>query len=92
MSRIRKRSAQQSSLAWYFRRLQSMPLAEIPHRIKEICLRQLFRTASLARRDTRLPTGLSDKTLPALPLQLDGLSSAISTDDAERLRQDTDRL
>lgn len=87
-----KQPAQQRSLVWYFRRLQSMPLAEIPHRAKEACLRYIGRFSFIARRDGRLPSRLSAGNLPTLPLNTDKLKADLSQRDELQLQQDVDRL
>jgi uncharacterized heparinase superfamily protein len=85
-------SEKQSSLAWYLRRLQNMSLAEIPHRIKELFLRQVGRTAYVIERDQRLPEALSHQDLPELPFNLTGLAKRLSPADKSELEKDVDRI
>ena len=92
MGADRQQPAQQRPLAWYVRRLQSMPLAEIPHRVKEACLKQLGRLPLVARRDARLPSGFTTKKLPVLPLKTVELKMSISADELKKLGSDVDRL
>ena len=85
-------SDSQGSLSWYLRRLQSMPLAEIPHRVKETWLKHVGRSAIISRRDERLAASLLNRDLPTLPFMFDGLKGALS-DSAERaLKKDVDNL
>ena len=92
MSPGRKECAHQSSLAWYLRRLQSMPLAEIPHRAKEAYFKYIARFSFIARRDRRLPAGLSAGNLPSLPFHLGEMKSAMTQGDEVQLQEDVERL
>ena len=71
-------SGKLSAMTWYFRRLQNMSLAEIPHRIRELFLRQVGRSSFVIRRDKRLSKALSQEVLPALPLHLDEFKRKLS--------------
>ena len=69
-----------------------MSLAEIPHRIKELLLRQVGRTAFVIDRDKRLPEALSHQDLPELPLNLIGLAERLSPAEKNELEKDVDRI
>lgn len=83
---------QQRTLAWYFRRLQSMPLAEIPHRIKETLYKQAWRIPAFVAKDRALPGDVLSGAVPRLPVKVEALESTLSEDDRRQLARDVDSL
>jgi len=67
-----------------------MSPAEIPHRIKELFLQQVGRSAFVVDRDHRLPTALSREELPELPLDLYRLKRELLPADRSELDRETD--
>jgi len=87
-----KHKPQQRTLAWYFRRLQSMPLAEIPHRLQEAVCKQVWRIPAFVAKDRALPGDVLSSSLPRLPVNIETLKSLISNDDRLQLARDVDSL
>lgn len=92
MSASSRRPDSQSPFAWYLRRFQSMPAAEIPHRVREAFLRKMCRFGFVARRDQFVSRETLATRLPALPLNLDRNSNLISNSVRSRLAGDIDLL
>jgi len=86
------KATRQGSLAWYLRRLQIMPPAEIPHRAREAVLRQACRAPLVAARDQRLPRGLSAGDLPRLPMPRNPAGRIVPEGCLQQLERDVDRL
>jgi len=82
----------QSPLLWYLRRFQSMPAAEIPHRIREVVLKKIGRLKIVARRDQHVAQDAFARRLPALPLNLDLGEGAITEPVRSQLARDIDFL
>jgi hypothetical protein len=64
-----------------------MPLIEIPHRVRELCLKQLGRFSFTVRRDERLANSQATHVLPTLPLNGAGLKQQISDTDKRHLEE-----
>jgi len=92
MSLATTESGKQNTLVWYFRRLQNMSLLEIPHRIRELMLRQVGRSKFVIRRDSRLPAALAKEKLPEIPLSLVDLKDRLSDQDKAELEKDMDQI
>lgn len=82
----------QSALSWYYWRLRSMHIAELPHRVIEALLRRLSRSAWLADRDATVPEAVLQKSLPAIPLNLSPLSDAFASDERTLLEEEATDL
>lgn len=72
---------------WYVDRLGSMPLPELPHRLREAMRRRSDRHAVHA---VHAPASLRDTPLPAFPLDEGGLRDASAADRARVARQAAD--
>ncbi len=77
---------------WYVNRLRSMPLREIPHRFAEAARRRRDRGGSFAERAQRLPAGVAERPLPALPIDRERLQRELDAAARERLGHDVDAL
>ena len=78
-------------LRWYYHRLRSMPLREIPHRVAEAAKKRRDRRGAIARRAQHVPDAVLAADLPALPLDHARLD-AIPVKARETLERDADAL
>jgi uncharacterized heparinase superfamily protein len=92
MSQQAIKSDRRSALGWYYRRLRSMPLVEIPHRIVELIHRRTSKTGFWAKRDARLPDAVSGQALPTLPLNAGFSQEVVGTDESRSLAAEVDSL
>jgi len=90
--RVPTKNKKQSTIGWYYRRLRSMPLAEIPHRVIEIIHRRLGRYAWIVKRDTRLTSTVLSGQLPTLPLNRSRHIPKVSERFVSTLEADVDSL
>jgi hypothetical protein len=65
---------------WYAKRLRSMPLAEIPYRMREAARRYADRRGKFAARYAHAPEALRRLSAPSFPLALDALRGATEGD------------
>lgn len=69
-----------------------MSAAEIPHRVKEMILKQLGRSSFVIRRDQRLPEAVLQKDLPELPLDFHELAATMPDSVKSELNDDVDQI
>ncbi|MEO8603109.1 MAG: heparinase II/III family protein, partial [bacterium] len=74
-------------LRWYVDRLRSMPLPELPHRVRQALRQQLDRRSAAPR---RAPAALRHQPLPRFPLDEAALRGAGADDRARIARQAAD--
>ena len=75
---------------WYVDRLRSMPLPELPHRVREALKRRADRND--VSTGWHAPSGLRDRPLPRFPLDADALRGAGEEDRARIARHALDIL
>jgi hypothetical protein len=68
---------------WYAKRLRSMPLPEMPHRVLEAVKRNADRSGKFAARYAHAPDAARRLSVPSFPLDLDALRGA---GEADRMR------
>jgi uncharacterized heparinase superfamily protein len=92
MSRQTVDNNRPSALAWYYRRLRSMPLAEIPHRFVELIQRRTSKLPFRVARDSRVAEEILSQALPTLPLNLALSTSELTAPELQQLKDEVASL